>query len=1360
MYQNVADESISAADASSFLISQMIAFNIEAENSEHIIDAVNEVANRFAVSSGDLSGALGIVASTSSAMGNSFEETLGMLTAITEQTRNSNRAARGLNSIFNNLAQVLDDASSNGKKITDIFNDLDISMYDNEDQLRSSYELLGELAAQWDTLDTNTQNYIASTIAGTNQLNNFLALMNNFEHATEATATGLDSAGSAAEENAKWMESLEASVQQIKATFQEFALNLIDSGLVKTLLELGNAFLELLDTPVGRAITQFTLLNGLWLGAGSILSNYVKNIKPAITGTADFVKGLFNFVSSSKKAADGASTVASGIKNVGNSAKTASTGVSMFGAAMNTLFGVITLVISVIDAINSAQEEARQNAINNSQAHLDQAESLKALKDEYIEILDSEATETEKDKALVEWKSKLVEQYGFEEEALKNVNNERENTLALLDEEIAKQASLSWADIRSQFEKAASKIENVGSETTIPLGIDFSYVEQDFHDLLNNLEQYGINFEWFGDSLGMGFDAFDTLYDKQQALSDAYNMALDSRVAGADVIANLIQHELDGTTDLIDKWGEAYQQGIDAMAQYALTNTYAEQITQVGTEEAYNTLVERIKEEVQWMGAQEEILATLAKWFPQYSGYVEEAADKNEDLGDSNADAAESFEDLIAALQGTMDALGELSGSFDTITDALEDFQDDGEVTFSTLSNLLDTFSDVEGIEDFISQLAEGGMSAEEFKTALDNLTYAKIQNAIETQGLENADANLIAKMLEEAGVANADEVAMAALTNAKINATLQTDGLTNAVYNEIMELVNEQGQTEATRQAIAAYWFEKALANANTIKTAADIENLISLASAAGQTSVVIDQLRLAIDYFNKAASEPNPTISAWHSKTAMNYLNRAKQLSAVSRGSGGNVSAGPAISYVPSGGSSSSSGGGSGSSGGGTSSTVEDTTDPELERHKDIVEALKTELDIMQAKNEPYDAQIRKMQEIQNALHEQAEYMRSIGATEQEINELSLEWWNIQNDINDLLEEALDTYKEYLEEQAEGIESALDYAISQAEKEIENIEDWYDQLIAEEEARQEALEQTNEELENQIALEEKLDAIARARSKKLLVYKDGRFQYVQDIDEVSAAQSDYQQYLYEQQQQKQEQSAQDEIDRLEAEREEAISIWEQYIKDWESVVDSYEDAQDRLLAEQILGIDFEQKNWAERLGNAEEFAKKYAEIMDEIASINEMQDLGELVDMNVDYSALMLQAPNEQIFNALAALRDWKAHILGIDDYTEAGFRTNEELRQEMGFAKGTLSAPGGLSLVGENGPELRVLNQGDGIIPANLTKNLMDLALNPAGTGDTNINIENVNLPNVQNGQDFVDYLRSNIWRKTIQYKTSKR
>lgn len=88
------------------------------------------------------------------------------MTAITEQTKNASKASRGLNSIFSNLTQVLDPASSNGKKIVQIFDDLNVSMYDNEKQLRSSYELLGELAEKWDGLDGNTQKYIATTLAG------------------------------------------------------------------------------------------------------------------------------------------------------------------------------------------------------------------------------------------------------------------------------------------------------------------------------------------------------------------------------------------------------------------------------------------------------------------------------------------------------------------------------------------------------------------------------------------------------------------------------------------------------------------------------------------------------------------------------------------------------------------------------------------------------------------------------------------------------------------------------------------------------------------------------------------------------------------------------------------------------------------------------------------------------------------------------------------------------------------------------------------------------------------------------------------------------------------------------------------
>lgn len=99
MYQNVADEAISASDSASFIISQMVAFGIEAENAGHIIDAVNEVANRFSVSSADLSSNLGNMSAVMSQTGATFEQSLGMLTAITEVTRNASKASRGNKSL-------------------------------------------------------------------------------------------------------------------------------------------------------------------------------------------------------------------------------------------------------------------------------------------------------------------------------------------------------------------------------------------------------------------------------------------------------------------------------------------------------------------------------------------------------------------------------------------------------------------------------------------------------------------------------------------------------------------------------------------------------------------------------------------------------------------------------------------------------------------------------------------------------------------------------------------------------------------------------------------------------------------------------------------------------------------------------------------------------------------------------------------------------------------------------------------------------------------------------------------------------------------------------------------------------------
>ena len=81
LYQNIADEQVSTSDATALIVSQMKAFNVEAEDSIKIVDQINEVSNNFAVSSSDLATAIPKVSATMAQAGNSMSETLALVTA-------------------------------------------------------------------------------------------------------------------------------------------------------------------------------------------------------------------------------------------------------------------------------------------------------------------------------------------------------------------------------------------------------------------------------------------------------------------------------------------------------------------------------------------------------------------------------------------------------------------------------------------------------------------------------------------------------------------------------------------------------------------------------------------------------------------------------------------------------------------------------------------------------------------------------------------------------------------------------------------------------------------------------------------------------------------------------------------------------------------------------------------------------------------------------------------------------------------------------------------------------------------------------------------------------------------------------
>ena len=79
LLQNIADEELSASDATAVLVSQMKAYgNDTAEFASHAIDAINEVANNKALSTGDLIKGLQLSSASMATYGNSLEETIGL----------------------------------------------------------------------------------------------------------------------------------------------------------------------------------------------------------------------------------------------------------------------------------------------------------------------------------------------------------------------------------------------------------------------------------------------------------------------------------------------------------------------------------------------------------------------------------------------------------------------------------------------------------------------------------------------------------------------------------------------------------------------------------------------------------------------------------------------------------------------------------------------------------------------------------------------------------------------------------------------------------------------------------------------------------------------------------------------------------------------------------------------------------------------------------------------------------------------------------------------------------------------------------------------------------------------------------
>ena len=536
MYTNIADEAISAADAADMIVAQMKAFNIEAENTTHIIDAINEVSNNFAVSSADIAKNLGKSSAVMANAGNSFEQMIGLMTAGTEITRNASKVANGLKTITLRL-QGMNDEGEKDLKLTaqmeGLFNKLGISVYNTSGQLKNTYEILGTLAEVYTTLTNAEKAYVTETIAGKYQAQNAAAILMNWRTAVEATSTALNSNGSAAAENAKVLDSIQGHIQRLNSAWENFSRQVIDSDLIKGIVDLGTAFLRFANTGVGVTLTRtaalsaafsalyvvFIKLQKVWKEGSRILSTLTKvelTYKDALQNIVRLkeLQAIREKLANDKHKEvivtetlrnklldeygiklDKNATKEKALIAVNDSLKASyvalSVGVAAASLALSLLIGWINQrkqerESAIKDAIEDVNE--LNNTLNNTDGTIANIKRLKAtLEDDKSSYEDSTNAREE----LIKIQNELKQTYGQEADNIDLVTGSIDEQINKIKELKKEKAQAYLDDNRSQYEDA--KDDTSGKNKHIrDISFKLNYDDENIQKILNEYGEY-----WF-----------------------------------------------------------------------------------------------------------------------------------------------------------------------------------------------------------------------------------------------------------------------------------------------------------------------------------------------------------------------------------------------------------------------------------------------------------------------------------------------------------------------------------------------------------------------------------------------------------------------------------------------------------------------------------------------------------------------------------------------------------------------------------------------------------------------------------------------------------------------------------------------
>lgn len=250
---------LEAADATTYLTTAMKGYQVATEDVIGIVDKLSAVDMVSATDAGGLAAGMAEVANNARLAGVEMDKLLGYLAVIGETTGESmSSVGVGLNAIFSRMGNIklsrLKDYQNNGDDLSNVetvLRGLGVQLRDSTNSFRNFGEVLDEVASNWNTYDEVSQRALASAFSGTNHMEEFLVLMENYGTAIDYSTVAMDSSGTAMEKFSVYQDSVEAKTNALTASLQELASTTVNSDWVKGFLDLSNVIVQATNSAGG-----------------------------------------------------------------------------------------------------------------------------------------------------------------------------------------------------------------------------------------------------------------------------------------------------------------------------------------------------------------------------------------------------------------------------------------------------------------------------------------------------------------------------------------------------------------------------------------------------------------------------------------------------------------------------------------------------------------------------------------------------------------------------------------------------------------------------------------------------------------------------------------------------------------------------------------------------------------------------------------------------------------------------------------------------------------------------------------------------------------------------------------------------